>query len=83
MKHRTLSLLLMTLLAVAVASSAQSTTSAIEGTVKRADSGDPIKGAVVSLSGGPPVHTRKILECMGLPSHSPPIARAVSNFTFE
>jgi hypothetical protein len=25
----------------------------------------------------PPVNTRKILECMGLPSRAPPIARAV------
>jgi len=34
----------------------------------------------------PPVNTRKILECMGLPSRSPPVARAasaVSESTFE
>jgi hypothetical protein len=31
----------------------------------------------------PPVHTRKILECMGLPSRAPPIARAVFECKFE
>ena len=30
----------------------------------------------------PPVNTRKILECMGLPSRAPPIARAVSESIF-
>jgi hypothetical protein len=30
----------------------------------------------------PPVNTRKIFECMGLPSRAPPIARAVSESTF-
>jgi hypothetical protein len=31
----------------------------------------------------PPFNTRKILECMGLPSRAPPIARAVFERTFE
>lgn len=31
----------------------------------------------------PPINTRKILECMGLPSRAPPIARAVSESTLE
>ena len=31
----------------------------------------------------PPIHTRKILECMGLPSRAPPVARAVSQATTE
>lgn len=31
----------------------------------------------------PPINTRKILECLGLPSRAPPIARAVSESTFE
>jgi len=30
-----------------------------------------------------PVNTRKILECMGLPSLAPPIARTVSELTLE
>jgi hypothetical protein len=31
----------------------------------------------------PPFNTRKTLECMGLPSRAPPIARAVFECTFE
>ncbi len=31
----------------------------------------------------PPVNTRKILECMGLPSRAAPVARALSESTFE
>jgi hypothetical protein len=31
----------------------------------------------------PPVNTRKILECMGLRSRVPPVARAISESTFE
>jgi hypothetical protein len=30
----------------------------------------------------PPVNTRKILECLGIPSRAPPVAQAVSEILF-